>query len=161
MASVNKVILIGNLGQDPEVRYAPDGTAMASLSIATTSSWKDKGSGEQRKETEWHKVMFYGRLAEVVGEYLKKGKPIYVEGKLKTRTYKDKEGQDRYLTEIIGESMQMLADGEARQGTANDRNSSGMGTNQQPGARQGQGMPSKSGERGGSQERSSMPSSRY
>lgn len=109
MASVNKVILVGNLGRDPEVRYSPDGAAICTVSLATTSQWKDRNTGERREETEWHRVVFYNRLAEVVGEYLKKGRSIYVEGRLKTRKWQDKEtGQDRYSTEIVGDQMQML-----------------------------------------------------
>ena len=109
MASVNKVILVGNLGRDPEVRYSPDGAAICNVSLATTSQWKDKNSGERREETEWHRVVFYNRLAEIAGEYLRKGRSIYVEGRIKTRKWADKEtGQDRYSTEIIGEQMQML-----------------------------------------------------
>jgi single-strand DNA-binding protein len=108
MASVNKVILIGNLGKDPETRYAPSGGAICNVRIATTRNWKDKASGEKREETEWHSVVFYDRLAEIAGEYLKKGRPVYVEGRLKTRKWQDKEGQDRYTTEIIAESMQLL-----------------------------------------------------
>ena len=108
MASVNKVTIIGNLGKDPEVRYSPDGGAIANLAIATTSSWKDKASGEKKEETEWHRVVFYGRTAEVAGEYLKKGRSVYVEGRLKTRKWTDKEGQERYTTEIVGDQMQML-----------------------------------------------------
>lgn len=108
MASVNKVILIGNLGRDPETRYAPSGSAICNVRIATTRNWKDKASGEKREETEWHSVVFYDRLAEIAGEYLKKGRPVYVEGRLKTRKWQDKEGQDRYTTEIIANEMQML-----------------------------------------------------
>lgn len=105
---VNKVILIGNLGNDPEVKYMPSGNAVANVSIATTESWKDKGSGEKQERTEWHRVAFYGRLAEIVGEYLKKGSQVYVEGSLRTRKWQDKDGQDRYTTEIIANDMQML-----------------------------------------------------
>lgn len=109
MASVNKVILVGNLGRDPEVRYSPEGSAICNVSIATTSSWKDKASGEKREETEWHRVVFYNRLAEIAGEYLKKGRSIYVEGRLKTRKWQDKEtGADRYSTDIVADQMQML-----------------------------------------------------
>ncbi len=109
MASVNKVILVGNLGRDPEVRYSPDGVAICNVSIATTSQWKDKSSGEKREETEWHRVVFYNRLAEIAGEYLKKGRSVYIEGRIKTRKYQDKEtGADRYSTDIIAEQMQML-----------------------------------------------------
>lgn len=108
MASVNKVILVGNLGRDPEVRYSPDGAAICNVSIATTSNWKDKNSGERREETEWHRVVFYNRLAEIAGEYLKKGRPVYVEGRLKTRKWQNKEGVDQYTTEIVADQMQML-----------------------------------------------------
>jgi len=105
---VNKVILIGNLGQDPEVRYTPNNTAVANLSLATSESWKDKNTGEQMERTEWHKVVFFGRMGEVAGEYLKKGSKIYVEGKLTTEKWTDKDGNDRWTTKIIGQSMQML-----------------------------------------------------
>ena len=109
MASVNKVILVGNLGRDPEVRYSPDGAAICNVSIATTSTWKDRTSGERREETEWHRVVFYNRLAEIAGEYLRKGRSVYVEGRLKTRKWQDKDtGQDRYATEIVADQMQML-----------------------------------------------------
>lgn len=107
MASVNKVILIGNLGKDPEVRYMPSGEAIANISVATTDSWKDK-SGEKQEKTEWHRVSFFGKLAEIVGEYLKKGSQVYVEGRLQTRKWQDKEGQDKYTTEIVADRMQML-----------------------------------------------------
>ncbi|AZI31227.1 single-stranded DNA-binding protein [Bordetella pertussis] len=109
MASVNKVILVGNLGRDPEVRYSPDGAAICNVSIATTSQWKDKASGERREETEWHRVVMYNRLAEIAGEYLKKGRSVYIEGRLKTRKWQDKDtGADRYSTEIVADQMQML-----------------------------------------------------
>lgn len=109
MASVNKVILVGNLGRDPEVRYSPDGAAICNMSIATTSSWKDKASGEKREETEWHRVVMYNRLAEIAGEYLKKGRSVYIEGRLKTRKWQDKDtGADRYSTEVVADQMQML-----------------------------------------------------
>ena len=119
MASVNKVILVGNLGRDPEVRYSPDGAAICNVSIATKSSWKDKTSGEKREETEWHRVVFYNRLAEIAGEYLKKGRAVYVEGRLKTRKWQDKEtGADRYSTDIVADQMQMLGgrDGDSASG---------------------------------------------
>src|SRR5258708_38128026 len=108
MASVNKVILIGNLGRDPETRYSPDGAAITNVSIATTSQWKDKNTGEKREETEWHRVAFFGRLAEIATEYLKKGSPVYIEGRLRTRKWQDKQGTERYSTEIVGNDMQML-----------------------------------------------------
>lgn len=109
MASVNKVILVGNLGRDPEVKYSADGVAICNLSLATTSSWKDKASGEKREETEWHRVVMYSRLAEIAGEYLAKGRSVYIEGRLKTRKWQDKDtGADRYATEVIADQMQML-----------------------------------------------------
>ncbi|MFN9028789.1 MAG: single-stranded DNA-binding protein [Betaproteobacteria bacterium] len=113
MASINKVILIGNLGRDPETRYTADGAAITNVSIATTDSWKDKASGEKKEVTEWHRVVFFDRLAEVAGEYLRKGSQIYVEGRLQTRKWTDKEGQERYTTEIRADRMQMLG---SRQG---------------------------------------------
>lgn len=106
---VNRVILIGNLGKDPDMRYSPNGNAVANFSIATTESWKDKNSGEKVEKTEWHRIVAFSRLAEIVGEYLKKGAQVYVEGKLQTRKWQDKEtGQDRYSTEVVAESIQML-----------------------------------------------------
>ncbi|MFN8985835.1 MAG: single-stranded DNA-binding protein [Burkholderiales bacterium] len=107
MASVNKVILVGNLGRDPETRYMPDGGAITNISIATTSQWKDK-SGEKQEQTEWHRVAFFGTLAEIAGEYLKKGSQVYVEGKLRTRKWQDKDGVEKYTTEVLADSMQML-----------------------------------------------------
>ena len=108
MASVNKVIVLGNLGRDPEVRYTPNGNAVCNLRIATTRNWKSKDSGEKMEETEWHSVVLYDRQAEIAGEYLKKGRPVYIEGRLKTRKWQDKEGVDRYTTEIVADSMQLL-----------------------------------------------------
>ncbi|TDR80037.1 single-stranded DNA-binding protein [Paludibacterium purpuratum] len=109
MASVNKVILVGNLGRDPEVRYMPSGDAIATLSIATTDSWMDKQSGQRQEQTEWHRVVFFGKTAEVAAQYLKKGSQVYVEGSIRTRKWQDKEtGQDRFSTEIRGDRMQML-----------------------------------------------------
>ncbi|CAM8659287.1 Ssb Single-stranded DNA-binding protein [Burkholderiales bacterium] len=108
MASVNKVILLGNLGRDPEVRYSPDGGAIANVSIATTSRYKDKSSGDMKEDTEWHRVVFFGRLAEIAGEYLKKGRPVYVEGRLRTRKWQDQSGQERLTTEVVAEQMQLL-----------------------------------------------------
>ena len=107
MASVNKAILIGNLGKDPDVRYSPDGSAITNITLATTENWKDK-SGEKQEKTEWHRVAFFGKLAEIAGEYLKKGSQVYVEGRIQTRKWQDKEGQDRYTTEIVADRMQML-----------------------------------------------------
>ncbi len=108
MASVNKVIILGNLGKDPEVRYTPNGSAVCNLRLATTRNWKDKTSGDKVEETEWHSVVLYDRQAEIAGEYLRKGRPVYIEGRLKTRKWQDKEGQDRYTTEIVADSMQLL-----------------------------------------------------
>jgi single-strand DNA-binding protein len=108
MASVNKVIILGNVGRDPEVRYTPSGQAVANISLATSRKWKDKASGDMHEETEWHRVVFYDRLAEIAGEYLKKGRPVYVEGRLKTRKWQDKEGKDTYTTEVIADQMQLL-----------------------------------------------------
>ncbi|HEV8095208.1 MAG TPA: single-stranded DNA-binding protein [Burkholderiales bacterium] len=118
MASVNKVILVGNLGADPETRYQTSGDAITNIRVATTDKWKDKASGEMKEATEWHRVAFFGRLAEIAGEYLKKGSQVYIEGRIRTRKYQDKEGHERYSTEIIGDRMQMLGSragaGEAR-----------------------------------------------
>jgi single-strand DNA-binding protein len=117
MASVNKVTLIGNLGRDPETRYMTNGEAVTNITVATTETWKDKTSGEKQEKTEWHRVTFYRRLAEIAGEYLKKGSQVYIEGRLETRKWQDKEGKDRYTTEIIANEMKMLG---SRQG-AGDR----------------------------------------
>ncbi len=105
---VNKVILIGNLGNDPDIRYTASGAAVANISLATTDSWKDKETGEQQDRTEWHRIVFFSRLAEIVGEYLRKGSKVYIEGRLQTRKWQDKEGNDRYTTEIVANEMQML-----------------------------------------------------
>jgi single-strand DNA-binding protein len=111
MASVNKVILVGNLGRDPETRYTTGGDAVTNIRVATTDTWKDK-NGEKQERTEWHTVVFFGRQAEIAGEYLKKGRQVYVEGRLQTRKWQDKEGQDRYTTEIVADRMQMLGNRE-------------------------------------------------
>ncbi len=116
MASVNKVILIGNLGADPETRYLPSGDAVTNIRVATTEKWRDKG-GEQQEHTEWHRIAFFGKLAEIAGEYLKKGSPVYVEGRIRTRKWQDKEGQDKYSTEIVADRMQLLG---SRSGGASD-----------------------------------------
>lgn len=113
MASVNKVIIVGNLGRDPEIRYMPSGDAIANIAVATSYKSKDKNTGEQKELTEWHRISFFGRLAEIVGQYLKKGSSVYVEGRLQTRKYTDKDGVEKYATDIIAESMQMLG---SRQG---------------------------------------------
>ena len=114
---INKVILVGNLGQDPEVKFMPSGNAVLSISIATSESWKDKQTGQPVEKTEWHRVTFFNRLAEIAGEYLKKGSQIYVEGKLQTRKWQDQAGVDRYTTEVIANNMQMLGAG----GSSNDK----------------------------------------
>ena len=108
MAAVNKVILLGNLGADPETRYMPNGDAVATVRLATTETWKDRNSGEKREATEWHRVVFFRKLAEIVGQYLKKGSSVYIEGRIRTRKWQDKDGQDRYTTEIEATEMQML-----------------------------------------------------
>lgn len=113
MASVNKVILVGNLGADPETRYTASGDAICNIRLATTESWKDKNSGDKREITEWHRVVFYRKLAEIAGQYLRKGSQVYIEGRIRTRKWQDKEGQDRYTTEIEAAEMQMLG---SRQG---------------------------------------------
>ncbi len=108
MASINKVIIVGNLGRDPENRYMPSGEQVTSIAVATTDRWRDKSTGEQKEATEWHRVSFFGKLAEIAGQYLKKGSQVYIEGRLRTRKYTDKEGIERYATEIIADTMQML-----------------------------------------------------
>ena len=137
MASVNKVILVGNLGADPETRYMPNGDAVANIRLATTESWKDKASGEKKEITEWHRVVFYRKLAEIAGQYLKKGSAVYVEGRIRTRKWQDKEGQERYTTEIEANEMQMLG----------GRSSAGASSGGE--AEYGGSMPSSSGSGGG------------
>ena len=117
MASINKVILVGNLGQDPEMKYMPSGGAVTNISIATTDSWTDKNTGQKQERTEWHRVVFFNRLAEIVGEYLRKGSQVYVEGNLRTQKWQDQNGQDRYTTEIVAREMQMLG---AKSGGSSD-----------------------------------------
>src|SRR3982751_5178212 len=117
MASINKVILIGNLGKDPETRYMPNGDAVTNITVATTETWKDK-NGEKQEKTEWHRVTFYRKLAEIAGEYLKKGRPVYVEGRLETRKWTDKAGVEKYTTEIVASEMQMLGSREGMGGGA-------------------------------------------
>jgi single-strand DNA-binding protein len=117
MASVNKVIIVGNLGRDPEIRYMPSGDAIANIAVATSFKSKDRNTGEQKELTEWHRISFFGRLAEIVGQYLKKGSSVYVEGRLQTRKYTDKDGIERYATDIVAENMQMLG---GRQGMGGD-----------------------------------------
>ena len=132
MASLNKVLLIGNLGKDPEIRYMPSGDAIANLTVATSETWKDK-SGEKQEKTEWHRVSMFGRLAEIAGEYLKKGSSVYIEGRIQTRKYTDKEGQERYSTEIVANEMKMLG-GRGAGGTT-DMDKSGGARSSPPAAK--------------------------
>jgi single-strand DNA-binding protein len=131
MASVNKVILVGNLGADPETRYMTNGDAVCNIRLATTESWKDKASGEKKEITEWHRVVFYRKLGEIAAQYLKKGSQVYLEGRIRTRKWTDKEGQERYTTEIEATEMQMLGG----RGAGGDRAESAPPTSQQPAAR--------------------------
>lgn len=148
MASVNKVIVLGNCGKDPETRYMPEGGAITNVSIATTYRWKDRATGESKEETEWHRVAFFGRLGEIAGEYLKKGSPVYVEGRLRTRKWQDKEGHERYSTEIVAEQMQLLGSRGAGAGGSDmppregEGPAPGMGsTGSRPAAKSGAGKP--------------------
>jgi single-strand DNA-binding protein len=129
---VNKVILIGNLGRDPEVRYTANGGAIATITLATSESWKDKTTGEQQERTEWHRVVFFGRLGEIAGEYLKKGSKLYVEGRLQTRKWQGQDGQDRYTTEIIASDMQMLDRATGGSAPYNDDNEMSRGPTSSP-----------------------------
>ena len=132
MASVNKVILVGNLGRDPEVRYMPSGSAICNVTLATTRQWKNKESGEKMEETDWHRVVFFDRLAEISGEYLKKGRSVYVEGRLRTRKWADKEGKDQYTTEVVATEMQMLGSREGMGGGAGGGDDEGAGYSERP-----------------------------
>ena len=123
MASVNKVIIVGNLGRDPEIRYMPSGDAIANIAVATSFRSKDKNTGEQKEVTEWHRISFFGRLAEIVGQYLKKGSSVYVEGRLQTRKYTDKDGVEKYATDIVANEMQMLGGRGEGAGMMDDQNS--------------------------------------
>ena len=127
---VNKVILIGNLGQDPEVRYMPNGGAVCNITVATSETWKDKNTGESQEKTEWHRVVMFRRLAEIAGEYLKKGSKVYLEGRLQTRKWQDQQGQDRYTTEIVADEMQML---DSRGGSADFAPSASRSSSSQDG----------------------------
>jgi len=142
---VNKVILVGNLGGDPEVRYMPAGGAVANLTIATSEAWKDKATGERKEKTEWHRVVLFARLGEIAGEYLKKGSKVYVEGRLQTRKWQDKNGQDRYTTEIVGSELQML-----------DSRGGGGGQDFAP-AQQNNNMQPQSQDQGASQQKNNAP----
>ena len=128
MASVNKVIIVGNLGRDPEVRYTPNGDSITNVTIATTDTWKDKATGEKKEATEWHRVVFFGKLAEIAGQYLKKGRQVYVEGALRTRKWTDKEGQERYTTEIVANEMKMLGSREGMSDAPPRESGSGAGS---------------------------------
>ena len=134
MASVNKVILIGNLGRDPEVRYTPNGDSITNINIATTDTWKDKATGDKKEATEWHRVVFFGRLAEIAGQYLKKGRQVYVEGALRTRKWQDKEGQERYTTEIVANEMKMLGSREGMSDAPPRESGGGAGAANRPAA---------------------------
>lgn len=128
MAGINKAIIVGNLGKDPEVRYMPDGTAVANFSVATSESWKDKATGEKKERTEWHRIVAYRKLGEICGEYLSKGKQVYIEGRIQTREWEDKDGNKRYTTEIIASDMKMLGskeDGSKKMSPENDSGSRG------------------------------------
>lgn len=133
---VNKVILIGNLGADPEVRYSPNGSAVTNIRLATTDQWRDRQSGEQQERTEWHRVVFFSRLAEIAGEYLRKGSKVYVEGRLQTRKWQGQDGQDRFTTEIVGNEMQMLDGRGDNMGGGGGAGRASSGSGQQQPARQ-------------------------
>ena len=155
---INKVILVGNLGQDPEVRYTPNGSAITSLSLATSESWKDKNTGQMQEKTEWHRVSMFGKLAEIAGEYLRKGSQIYIEGKLQTRKWQDKQGQDRYTTEVVVDGfsgvMQMLG-GRAEGGMGGGQRQAQQGGYQQQqggGQQQGGYQQQQGGQQGGYQQ---------
>ncbi len=128
---VNKVILVGNLGKDPETRYMPSGSAVTNLTLATSESWKDKQTGDQQERTEWHKIAMFGRLAEIAAEYLRKGSQVYIEGKLRTRKWQDKEGKDRYTTEIVADEMQMLGSKGGGAGASASAPAAASGSSQQ------------------------------
>lgn len=160
MASVNKVILVGNLGADPEVRYLPSGDAIANIRLATTDRYKDKASGEMKEATEWHRVAFFGRLAEIVSEYLKKGSAVYIEGRLRTRKWQGQDGQDRYSTEIVADQMQMLG-GRGGAGGGAGMGDDGGGYSREPAERSGgrpAGGAARAGGGGGAAGGSSRPS---
>ena len=133
---VNKVILVGNLGKDPEVRYMPNGNAVANITLATSESWKDKQTGEQKENTEWHRVVLFRRLGEIAGEYLKKGSQVYIEGKLQTRKWQDNSGNDRYTTEIVANEMQMLGGRPGAGAPASSDDSRGFGSSEPPASRE-------------------------
>lgn len=136
---INKAIIVGNLGKDPEVRYSANGTAIANVTVATSDTWKDKNSGENQERTEWHRVVFFGRLAEIAGEYLKKGSQVYIEGRIQTRKWQDQSGQDRYTTEIVASDMQMLGGRGGGGGEQQYQNAAGSGRAGQDAGGQGGG----------------------
>lgn len=137
MASVNKAIIVGNLGRDPETRYMPNGDAVTNIAVATTETWKDKNTGEKKEQTEWHRIVFYRKLAEIAGQYLKKGSAVYLEGKLQTRKWTDKDGVERYTTEIVADTMQMLGGGPKANDSDDPRNyPDGSAANRAAGQRQ-------------------------
>ena len=138
MASVNKVIIVGNLGRDPEMRYMPSGDAIANIAVATSYKSKDRNTGEQKETTEWHRISFFGKLAEIVGQYLKKGSSVYVEGRLQTRKYTDKDGVEKYATDIVAEQMQMLG---GRQDMGNEGNGNSGGYENSQNSRPAQSAP--------------------
>lgn len=138
MASINKVILVGNLGRDPESRYMPSGEQVTNIAVATTDRWKDKQSGEQKEATEWHRISFFGKLAEIAAQYLRKGSQVYIEGRLRTRKYTDKDGIERYATEIVADTMQMLG---SRQGAGEPAEDRGAPARQGQGAARPAGRP--------------------
>lgn len=158
MSSVNKVILVGSVGKDPEVRYMPDGGCVANISLATNSSWKDKNTGERREDTEWHRVVVYGKLAEIAGEYVKKSRLVYVEGRLKTRKWQDQSGADRYTTEIIADSLQLLgSNGSKSADQSSDDGNEGQSSNGGAQSASGRQAPANQNQNGG---RAQAPSSR-
>jgi len=146
---INKVILVGNLGQDPEVRYTANGAAVANISVATTEQWTDRQSGQKQERTEWHRIVMFGRLGEIAGEYLRKGSQVYIEGKLQTRKWQDQNGQDRYTTEIVANEMQMLGGGGGRGGSSDFNQGAGGGAQrpqqQAPQQQQGGSAPAPAG----------------
>ena len=163
MASVNKVIIVGNLGRDPETRYMPSGDAMTSIAVATTDSWKDKATGEKKEQTEWHRISFFGKLAEIAGQYLKKGSQVYIEGSLRTRKYTDKDGVEKYATDIRADTMQMLGSRQGMGGGAGAGMDDGGGYSSAPPARQnaGAGAGASSGNAGGASRPAPRPASNF
>jgi single-strand DNA-binding protein len=149
MASVNKVIIVGNLGRDPEIRYMPSGDAIANIAVATSYKSKDRNTGEQKELTEWHRISFFGRLAEIVGQYLKKGSSVYVEGRLQTRKYTDKDGVEKYSTEIVGDRMQLIGGTRESGGGDAEFSSGGGAPSRRETASAGAGAPAGGGGKGG------------